>query len=439
MTPLLRHSPFLLTLMLGLAGCNSESNGGSSKSSTIDTGTLFCQGGICTLDSGVALNDSDADVIESELSKGNLILKASNSEALTLSSAVEWTSGHSLTLQASNDIHIQGGITASSGKLILDNPGHTYHLRKPVNLSAGQKLRINGEDFTVITELGEPGSMTAADLQGMNGNLNANYALGADIEAFATSSWSGGEGFLPIAFSNSNLAFNGDFAGLGHQISGLTVDRNSPKLGLFSVIKGTTIKDLALVDIDISGDGDVAGFAGETKGQSRILGSCVYGGYLSATGLTAGGLVGQSGGSLTIADSCVAKSYIISDNYAGGFIGIQDGTTSIEQSYMTASLAAQGGGMYQMGVFSGASYGTVTMTENLHRASTAITVSFPSGSTELSDSNMGELAPFTNANWDISGEADQNTLWFLDVATGQWILPTLRVFDIDMTAYNYNP
>ena len=39
---------------------------------------------------------------------------------------------------------------------------------------------------------------TVYDLQNMQNNMAGTYALGRDIDAGATASWNGGEGFAPI-------------------------------------------------------------------------------------------------------------------------------------------------------------------------------------------------------------------------------------------------
>src|SRR5690606_18419298 len=56
------------------------------------------------------------------------------------------------------------------------------------------RLKINGESYTILTQLGSMGSTTARDLQGIKGSLSGKYALGGNIDASATQGWSEGAG-----------------------------------------------------------------------------------------------------------------------------------------------------------------------------------------------------------------------------------------------------
>ena len=67
---------------------------------------------------------------------------------------------------------------------------------------------------------------TVFDLQNMKNNLAGTYALGRDIDAGITSGWNSGAGFVPIGGGTS---FTGNLDGQGHTISGLFINRPSPK------------------------------------------------------------------------------------------------------------------------------------------------------------------------------------------------------------------
>ncbi|MGO4612365.1 hypothetical protein AB4142_39105, partial [Variovorax sp. 2RAF20] len=77
---------------------------------------------------------------------------------------------------------------------------------------------VNGQAYTIITALGAAGSTTGTDLQGVNGALGGYYALGANIDASATSGWNSGKGFDPLGATNAEgggNGFTGSFLGLG--------------------------------------------------------------------------------------------------------------------------------------------------------------------------------------------------------------------------------
>lgn len=162
-----------------------------------------------------------------------------------VNSSITWSSNQALTLRADNDININADITATgaAGKLNLEygkttsNTAADYYLNNgaKVNLKAGdnfttQKGTEAVKEYKVITSLGAQGSTTSQDLQGIKNNWAGNYVLGTEIDATATSTWDSGKGFDPIGKGNTNhstdisQAFIGNFDGLGHSISNLTVN-----------------------------------------------------------------------------------------------------------------------------------------------------------------------------------------------------------------------
>jgi hypothetical protein len=176
----------------------------------------------------------------------DLVANGSGSD-LTLNGPVRWDS-RALVLEAGRDLRIEGAMdgrpasdAATDGSLSfrygqasssgVDGSGREARVRihAPITLPAGpnfsDQLGSGGtlENYRVITQLGDAGSTTGTDLQGMQGDLARNYALGNDIDAAATDSWNGGKGFDPIGGSNNRL--QGNFHGLGHRIAGLTIVR----------------------------------------------------------------------------------------------------------------------------------------------------------------------------------------------------------------------
>ena len=77
-------------------------------------------------------------------------------------------------------------------------------------------------------------STSGRDVQGMRGNLTRNYALGGNIDASSSAGWDSNQGFAPVG--NATSAFSGNFDGLGHEISGLTMVRTAQLGGLFGEV-----------------------------------------------------------------------------------------------------------------------------------------------------------------------------------------------------------
>ena len=167
---------------------------------------------------------------------------------ININDAITWSSNTALTLNAQNNININSEITATgaSAKLALRygqgaaSTGNlsNYFVNAPINLQSGNnfstKLGSDGStiNYTVIKSLGAAGSIGGLDLQGINGVLNGNFALGSNLDASSTTSWNSGAGFAPIG-SLAN-PFSGRFDGLGHTISALTI--NQPTLILVYLV-----------------------------------------------------------------------------------------------------------------------------------------------------------------------------------------------------------
>ena len=110
---------------------------------------------------------------------------------------------------------------------------------------------------------------TVEQLQEMQNDLAAYYVLGNDIDAFVTSSWNGGEGFEPVG--GDATPFTGIFDGYGHMITGLFIYRPSVgTVGLFGYIENAEIKNIGLVDADVTALGGAGTLVGGSQ-YSKIL------------------------------------------------------------------------------------------------------------------------------------------------------------------------
>ena len=123
----------------------------------------------------------------------------------------------------------------------------------------------------------------------MRANLSANYALGADIvDASQTADWNSGSGFVPIGNQSAN--FKGVFEGLGHNITGLKINRSTDyQIGLFGTVQNAVIRNINLKDIYISGRGAVGGLVG--FGQNSLIENSHTSGNIHGN-RDVGGLVG---------------------------------------------------------------------------------------------------------------------------------------------------
>ncbi|MEP9360095.1 YDG domain-containing protein [Sphingomonas sp. KR3-1] len=219
-------------------------------------------------------------------------------------------------------VNIAGDLSGFTGRVSFDRAG------------AGL-LTINGVAYTVIDNI--------ADLQAIATDANARYALGADIDASATSGWNAGKGFAPIA------NFQGVLDGLGHAVDGLVIARPTEiEVGLFGQMLGTA-RNLNVSNANIRGGYDSGVFAGYIGGlthnvlvSGQVRGGTEVGGLagyaisqvettspmlydvhssvtVTSTADRAGGLIGflNQAGMQNVSASGSVTGY----NYVGGLVG----------------------------------------------------------------------------------------------------------------------
>jgi hypothetical protein len=132
------------------------------------------------------------------------------------------------------------------------------------------------------------------ELQAMENDLTGEYYLTGNIDASATLTWNGGEGFDPVG------TFTGTFDGCGYTISDLYINRPTEDyVGLFGNNRGD-IANVTLSNPTITGQdyvGPLAGFVGNATDTTTSIQNChVTGGEVKVQGAgTAhfqGGLIG---------------------------------------------------------------------------------------------------------------------------------------------------
>jgi len=137
------------------------------------------------------------------------------------------------------------------------------------------------------------------DLQAMNNDLSAHYALANDIDlsAFDWSAWGDSNGFVPIGDASNR--FTGGFDGQGHNITGLYINRDdTDDVGLFGHVGDdagpTVIKNVGMVDASITGARGTGILIGRVTGNADTLIENCYadGGTVTGNGAT-GGLIGS--------------------------------------------------------------------------------------------------------------------------------------------------
>ncbi|MEI7637587.1 MAG: filamentous hemagglutinin N-terminal domain-containing protein, partial [Syntrophus sp. (in: bacteria)] len=368
---------------------------------------------------------------------------------------ITW-SKNKLTLNAYRNIEINKELSGSGtaqlsllygqGAVALNNTA-TYSVNAPVNLPTGNNFSTRlGSDgalktYYVITSLGSAGSTTATDLQGMQGNLTRYYALGSNIDASATSAWNSDAGFVPVG--NNTASFTGGFDGLGHTITDLYINRPATdNVGLFGYTSSAAIRNVGLVNGNITGHSEVGGLVGRFNttggGTATITNSSSS---ADVSGLyRIGGLVGVQFTSGTGSSSTIENSHTtgtVTGNWSnydagiGGLAGFQEGwsagTSTISNSYHSIGLVKNlaSGSTGGLVGFQGANSGTPTITNSYNTAVVTggdyvgglvgysgggtITNSYSTGAVTgaVGSTNVGGLVGYrsggtiTNSFWDI--------------------------------------
>ena len=264
---------------------------------------------------------------------------------INVNDVVTWAANTRLTLNAARDINFNSALdvkikaqinaTGTNAGVALNPASGNYFLNgnSSITLSgANASFAVNGTAYTLIH--------TVNQLQAMGNNLAGNYALGNEINASAITN------FLPVGtadgtpFFPTGSPFTGIFAGLGHTISNLTINRpNLDFVGLFGFTEGSTIRDVGMISANITGHYWVGGLVGRNYLGASISSTASIIGNVSGLGRV-GGLVGENNGSISSASAIGNVSGSILHG-GGGLVGYNSG--SISNAHAAGSVTSGSG------------------------------------------------------------------------------------------------
>ena len=194
-------------------------------------------------------------------------------------------------------------------------------------LVAGNKYHISSaEDLVALANFVKNGADTTGSI----------FMFDNDIDM------SGVTGFEGIGTLDN--AFKGTVYGNGHVVNNMTIDAEfSAYMGLFGYTNQATIKDLGVVDANVTG-GDYTGIL-VGKAENSQISNAYTSGTITGTKKQIGGFAGE------IKDSTVTNVYstadVIGKGYVGGLVGISSGSI-IEKAFATGEVNAttyQAGGL----------------------------------------------------------------------------------------------
>lgn len=194
---------------------------------------------------------------------------------------------------------------------------------------------FNIDSLQKLQSIGSPGNAVSGE-QGFA--LHDNYLQTEDINAAETILWNEGKGFLPIPVCPAddfayNL-FSGEFDGDNHVISDLYMNRSSTNnsgSGLFCSVNKATLKNINLINVNITGCDDVGAILGNQVQGSELLTieNCrVTGNIVAVLSQSAGCIVGEV--SNIEMKNCYTNAFINGISNVGGCIGSVLGGTTLE-------------------------------------------------------------------------------------------------------------
>ncbi len=181
------------------------------------------------------------------------------------------------------------------------------------------------------------------DLHNMRNNMAQAtvYILMNDLDGTTDgySNYNTGAGWQPVGHSQDR--FTATFDGQGYAIRGLTINTENPLTGLFGHAHFATIKNLYVLDADITSSAGTVGILVGSMEVSNIENVTVSG-TIKGTGVGTtlfGGLLGRQAGGLV--KNCAV--YVDMDQvgrFVGGITGQMTAQAEIEQSYFKGNITS---------------------------------------------------------------------------------------------------
>lgn len=301
-------------------------------------------------------------------------------------------------------------------------------------------LLFNGFLFAFAGGDGSEGNpyqvSTLADLHNVSNFLSSHFIQINDIDASDTQNWNSGTGFSPIG--NTANPFGGSYDGQEYRITALFINRaDTIEQGLFGFVDNAELKNIILIDCDITGNDRVGGLAGSVgdggwtstiencSTSGEVNGDYAIGGLIGrmndcnciesfssadvtciGDGQRTGGLIGYVFNTANITN-CYAAGNVDGNNKVGGLVGELD-TSLLQFSYSCGEVICSGsdvGGL--IGFFQGGEISDYIIDSYWNTDTSGQTTS--NGGTGITTSQMQNQS-FYPANWDFDDtwEIDQN-------------------------------
>ncbi len=215
---------------------------------------------------------------------------------------------------------------------------------------------------------------TCEQLQEINNDLSADYTLTGNIDCSGSSSWNGGNGFVPIGQS---APFTGYLNGQNYAVDSLYMNAGSNLGGVFAQTEYATIENISfnggsVQSSNASNSGGIIANATDTTlsdcastmtvsaarpdglvgyMNGGTISGCSFNGTVSATSSVDGyeaGIVGITNGANIIND--YSAGTIAGNYYVGGLVGALNNSSTLRNSYSSAAVQENASGQYVGGL-----------------------------------------------------------------------------------------
>ncbi|WP_250495045.1 filamentous hemagglutinin N-terminal domain-containing protein [Caballeronia sp. GAWG1-1] len=295
----------------------------------------------------------------------SLTLAAYHNVSVTTGTTIANNGAGNLTLRADASSLDNGGSVFNSGTLDWSRSTGIVSVLYDMTGKSGEGNIVANNAWTAPQDRGLVSQITSYrlvnslnDLEQISQDLAGNYALGKDIDIIPAP----GKVYTPIgAYPNY---FTGQFDGMGHKISNLTIPASSTasgfELGLFSEIGyGAVVRNLNVQGnvastgvIDGVEAGILAAFSYGTIAAVHTSGTVVGPVPTYFGDFVAGGLVGESWGGTITRSSSSADVKGPAGSYIGGLVGINvEGL--IRQSFASGNVELTQGSQFPYGAVGG--------------------------------------------------------------------------------------
>ena len=207
-------------------------------------------------------------------------------------------------------------------------------------------MGVDGDAYTItnwtqLQNINNSNILTQAYYFSLLNNLsNAT----SDYSNLASNTANTDTGWNPIG--NITNKFSGTFNGAGNTISNLFINRtNQDNIGLFGYTNGATIKNLGLVNVNITGKDQVGALVGYNN--NSIINNSFSTGTVTSSGENSGGLVGWNKGNTAQINHSYSTVNVtangVSSNRSGGLVGWNKDGAKVTNSYATGSVVGKDG------------------------------------------------------------------------------------------------